>query len=291
MNNHEYLAEQFEAERAHLRGVAYRMLGSLSEAEDAVQEAWLRISRTDANAIENLGGWLTTVVARICLDVLRSRSRQREDSLDGAPWALILNSQRGDDPETEAVLADSVGLALMVVLERLRPAERIAFVLHDIFDVPFDTIAPIVGRTAAATRQLASRARRRVQGGAAADDADLVEQRAVVEAFLAASRSGDFDALLALLDPEVVLRADRTAVSAGGPAEAHGATTIAKRFFRRAERVRAALVNGRVGAVLAPWGRLLMILEFTITNGRITAISVIADPTRLPQIELGVLEG
>src|SRR5262245_50793943 len=218
MDEQKWLAERFEAHRTHLRGVAYRMLGSRSEADDAVQEAWLRLSRSDTSGVRNLGGWLTTVVARVCLDMLRSRQSRREESLERKPEAFRIR-QEGIDPEQEALLADSVGLALLVVLETLAPAERVAFVLHDMFDLAFDEIGPVVGRSPTAARQLASRARRRVHGGAPAANADLSRQRDVVEAFLAASRAGDFDALLAVLDPEVVLSADRSAVPAGAPRE------------------------------------------------------------------------
>src|SRR5438874_10644866 len=223
MNKHEWLAEQFEANRTHLQAVAYRMLGSLSEADDAVQESWLRLSRSETSGIENLGGWLTTVVARICLDMLRSRNSRREEPLEASAPEPITSREGGIDPEQEALLADSVGLALLVVLDTLNPAERLAFVLHDIFAVPFDEIAPIVERSETATRQLASRARRRVQGAATVKDAALTDQREVVDAFLAASREGRFDALLALLDPNVVFRHDPTAVPAGASREVHGA--------------------------------------------------------------------
>ena len=223
MDEHEWLAEQFEAERPHLRAVAYRMLGSSTEADDAVQESWLRLSRSDTSGVENLGGWLTTVVARICLDMLRSRNSRREESLEASVPEPITSRESGIDPEQEALLADSVGLALLVVLDTLNPAERLAFVLHDIFAVPFDEIAPIVERSPTATRQLASRARRRVRGVATVKDADLTYQREVVDAFLAASRAGNFDALLAVLDPDVVFRHDRTAVPAGASREVRGA--------------------------------------------------------------------
>ena len=232
MDEHDWLAERFEANRTHLRAVAYRMLGSLSEADDAVQEAWLRLSRSDTSGVENLGGWLTTVVARVCLDMLRSRKSRREEPLGAHVPEPIVSREDGIDPEHEALLADSVGLALLVVLETLAPAERLAFVLHDMFAVPFDEIAPIVGRSPAAARQLASRARRRVQGAATAPDADLTRQREVVDAFLAASRGGDFDALLAVLDPDVVLRADRAAVQAGASREVRGAAAVAEHASR-----------------------------------------------------------
>src|SRR2546422_2191991 len=257
MDEHEWQAERFEENRTHLRAVAYRMLGSLSEADDAVQEAWFRLSRSDTSAVENLRGWLTTVVARVCLDMLRSRKSRREEPLDAhvpEPPEMITSREDALDPEHEALLADSVGLALLVVLETLAPAERVAFVLHDMFDLPFDEIAPIVGRSATAARQLASRARRRVQGAATVPDADLRRQREVVDAFLAASRGGDFDALLAVLDPDVVLRADRAAVQAsevrqgrGAPklaSEGRGAAAGAETFQGRAAAAQPAFVNG-----------------------------------------------
>src|SRR5258706_10403649 len=251
MDEHEWLAEQFEANRTHLRAVAYRMLGSLSEADDAVQESWLHLSRSGTSGVENLGGWLTTVVARICLDMLRSRNSRREESLDASVPEPITSQQGGIDPEQEALLADSVGLALLVVLDTLNPAERLAFVLHDIFAMSFDEIAPIVERSPTATRQLASRARRRVQRSAAANDADLAYQREVVDAFLAAAREGNFDALLAVLDPDVVFRADRVAISAGASGEIRGAQAVARQYLGRAQGARAALVNGAVGVVVA----------------------------------------
>ena len=268
MDEHEWLAERFEANRTHLRAVAYRMLGSLSEADDAVQEAWLRLSRSDTSGVENLGGWLTTVVARVCLDMLRSRKSRREEPLGAHVPDPIVSREDGIDPEHEALLADSVGLALLVVLETLAPAERLAFVLHDMFAVPFDEIAPIVGRSPTAARQLASRARRRVQGAATVPDADLTRQREVVDAFLAASRGGDFDALLAVLDPDVVLRADRAAVQAGASREVRGAAAVAKTFSGRARFAQPALVNGAVGAVWAPGGRPRVVFGFTITPAR-----------------------
>src|SRR5436305_5837146 len=226
MDEHQWLAEQFEAERPHLRVVAYRMLGSLSEADDAVQESWLHLSRSNTSGVENLGGWLTTVVARVCLDMLRSRNSRREEPLGAHAPDLIVSREGGIDPEQEALLADSVGLALLVVLDTLAPAERLAFVLHDLFEVPFDEIAPIVGRSETAARQLASRARHRVRGAATAKDADLTRSREVVDAFLAASRAGNFDAPLAVLDPDVVFRADRTAVLAGASREVRGALAV-----------------------------------------------------------------
>jgi RNA polymerase sigma factor (sigma-70 family) len=288
MDEHEWLAEQFEANRTHLRAVAYRMLGSLSEADDAVQESWLHLSRSDTSGVENLGGWLTTVVARVCLDMLRSRESRREEPL-GMPEP-IMSSEDGIDPEHEVLLADSVGLALLVVLDTLNPAERLAFVLHDLFAVPFDEIAPIVGRSPTAARQLASRARRRVQGAATVPDADLTRQREVVDAFLAASRGGDFDALLALLDPDVVLQADRAAVHAGASREVRGAPDVARQFSGRAREAQPALVDGAVGAVWAPGGRPRVVFGFTITRGKIVEIDILADPERLRQLDLAVLD-
>jgi RNA polymerase sigma factor (sigma-70 family) len=295
MDEHGWLAERFEGQRGHLRAVAYRMLGSLSEADDAVQEAWLRLVRSDTGDIENLGGWLTTVVGRVCLDMLRYRKSRREEPL-GEPLGArfpdpIVGRQGGIDPEHEALLSDSLGLALLVVLETLSPAERLAFVLHDMFAVPFDEIAPIVGRSPSAARQLASRARRRVQGAANVPDADLTRQREVVDAFLAAARNGDFDALVAVLDPDVTLRADSGAVPAGASREVRGAAAVAKRAAKgRARAARPALVNGEMGVVVAPRGRLLMVLGFTISGGKIVEIDAIADPERLRQLDLAVLD-
>src|SRR5436309_4057058 len=254
MHEHDWLTEQFEAYRSHLRAVAYRMLGSMSEADDAVQESWLRLSRSDTSGVENLGGWLTTVVARMCLDMLRTRESRHEEPLDVHVPDPIISREDGIDPEYEALLADSVGLALHVVLDTLNPAERLAFALHDLFAVPFDEIAPIVGRSETAARQLASRARRRVQGAATAPDADRTRQRVVVDAFLAASRGGDFDALLAVLDPDVVLRADRAAVQTGASEEVRGATAVARTFAGRARAARPALVNGVAGLVWSHGG-------------------------------------
>src|SRR5215210_7638732 len=261
MDERDFLAEQFEENRPHLRAVAYRMLGSLSEADDAVQEAWLRLSRSCTSGVENLGGWLTTVVARICLDMLRSRSSKREEPLGVRVPEPIVSREGGIDPEHEALLADSVGLALLVVLETLTPAERLAFVLHDTFAVPFDEIAPIVGRSPTAARQLASRARRRVRGATPGTVADRTRQRAVVDAFLAAARGGDFEALLAVLDPDVVLRTDRPTLPTGAPRETYGAAAVARRAMVGGARAAPpALVNGAVGVVVAPRGRLLMVL-------------------------------
>ena len=289
MDEHEWLAEQFEAERPHLRAVAYRMLGSLSEADDAVQESWLHLSRSDTSGVKNLGGWLTTIVARVCLDMLRSRESRREEPLGVHVADPIVSREDGIDPEHEALLADSVGLALLVVLDTLNPAERLAFVLHDLFAVPFDEIAPIVGRSPTAARQLASRARRRVQGAARVQDADLTLQREVVDAFLAASRGGDFDALLTLLDPDVVLRDDRAAVDAGASREVRGASAVARQFSGRARAAQLALVNGAVGLVWAPRGQPQVVFGFTITRGKIVEIDLVADPVRLRQIALAVL--
>ncbi len=292
MDEHDWLAERFEEHRAHLRAVAYRMLGSLSEADDAVQEAWLRLSRSDTSGVENLGGWLTTVVARVCLNMLRSRNSRREEPLGAHVPDPVASRADGVDPEHEALLADSVGLALLVVLETLAPAERVAFVLHDMFAVPFDEIAAIVGRSPTAARQLASRARHRVQG-ATVPDADLSRQRAVVDAFLAASRGGDFAALLALLDPDVVLRADLGAVPAGASRVVRGARAVAEgalTFSGRARFARPALVNGAAGIVVAPRGRLVVVLGFTVMRGKIVEIDVVADSARLRQLDLAVLD-
>ncbi|MCW2869021.1 sigma-70 family RNA polymerase sigma factor [Actinacidiphila oryziradicis] len=292
MDEHDFLAERFEAHRTHLRAVAYRMLGSLSEADDAVQEGWLRLSRSDAGGVENLGGWLTTVVGRVCLDMLRSRTSRGEESLEVHVPDPIVSSSEGIDPEHEALLADSVGLALLVVLETLAPAERLAFVLHDMFSVPFDEIAPMVGRTPTAARQLASRARRRVQGTAAAPDADLTRQREVVDAFLAASRGGDFDALLAVLDPDVVLRADTGAGLVGVSQVLRGSRAVAGQalaFQRFSGFARPALVNGAAGVVTALDGQPLAVMGFSIMRGRIVEIDILADPERLRRLDLRVL--
>ena len=292
MNERDYLAERFEEHRTHLRGVAYRMLGSLGEVDDAVQEAWLRLSRADPTGIDNLGGWLTTVVARVCLDMLRSRTSRREEPFTPDAPEPVATGTSGSSPEHEALLADSVGLALLVVLDRLTPAERLAFVLHDMFAVPFEEIAPIVGRSAEATRQLASRARRRVRGGAAAPDSDLVRQREVVDAFLAALRGGDFEGLLAVLDPDLVVRTDLT-VPSGAPAEVRGAAVWAKQavaFGHLARLVRPALVNGAIGVVMAPRGRLSRALTFKIANGKVTEIEVIVDPARLGELDVSIVD-
>jgi len=291
MDQQRCLAERFETQRIHLQGIAYRVLGSRSEADDAVQEAWLRLSRSDTSGIKNLPGWLTTVVARVCLDMLRSRQSRREESLEHKPEAFRIRQER-IDPEQEMLLVDSVGLALLVVLETLAPAERVAFVLHDMFDLAFDEIGPIVGCSATAARQVASRARRRVRGGATVPDAGRGRQREIVEAFLAASRTRDFDALLAVLDPEVVLRADRSAVRADGAREFRGAPLVAKRALAQSGGSRfaqVALVDGTPGILVAPYGRLWLVLAFTIRHGRIVEIDVIADPERLRALDLGVL--
>jgi RNA polymerase sigma-70 factor (ECF subfamily) len=266
------------------------MLGSLSEADDAVQEAWLRLSRADTSAVKNLGGYLTTIVARICLDMLRARRAKREESLEASGPEPVTPRESESDPEHEALQADSVGLALLVVLDTLTPAERLAFVLHDIFAVPFEEIASIVERSPTAARQLASRARRRVRGGAKGKHASLTDQRAVVDAFLSAAREGNFDALLAVLDPEVVFRHDRTAVPVGALPEVTGAQAVAKQFAGRAQAARPLLVNGAVGVVVAPRGRLLLVLELTITHGKIAEINVIADPARLQKLDLAVVD-
>jgi RNA polymerase sigma-70 factor (ECF subfamily) len=288
MDEHDWLAERFEADRTHLRAVAYRMLGSVSEADDAVQEAWLRLSRSGTDGVENLGGWLTTVVARVCLDMLRSRASRREDPFGEQVPEPIASREEAIDPEHEAVLADSVGLALMVVLDTLAPAERVAFVLHDMFGVPFDEIAPILRRTPAAARQLASRARRRV-GGATVPDADRSRQRAVVDAFLAAARGGDFDALLAVLDPDVVVRADPAAVLTGASEEVRGAPAVADTFSGRARAARPALVEGTPGLVWMQHGRPQMVFDFTIADGKVVEIDLIADPERIGELDLTVL--
>jgi RNA polymerase sigma factor (sigma-70 family) len=293
MDEREFLAEHFEEHRARLRAVAYRMLGSLSEADDAVQETWLRLSRIDADEVENLGGWLTTVVARVSLNMLRSRRSRREEPFDVRMPEPIVDRADGTDPEHEALLADSVGLALLVVLETLNPAERLAFVLHDMFAVPFDEIAPIVDRSPDAARQLASRARRRVQGETPVPDADLDTQREVLDAFLAAAREGDFEALLEVLDPDIVLRADRGAVPIGASRFVRGAANVARQavaFSSLDIEVRPALVNGAVGTVTFRDGRPFAIAGFTIRNRRIVEMDVFADPERLSQLDLVILD-
>jgi RNA polymerase sigma factor (sigma-70 family) len=292
MDEDERLAARFQEHRTHLRAVAYRMLGSVNEADDAVQEAWLRLSRSNASEIENLGAWLTTVVARVCLNMLRSRESRREQSLGPHVPEPIVDREGGTDPEHEALLADSVGLALLVVLETLAPAERLAFVLHDMFGVPFDEIAPIVDRSPAAARQLASRARRRVQG-APKPDADLSTQREVVDAFLAAARNGDFEALLEVLDPDVVLRADSGALGPGPSREVRGAAAVASQaliFSRLDLTTRPALVNGAAGVVSIRDGRPFSVGGVTVRGGKIVEIDILADPERLSQLDLTILD-
>jgi len=286
MNDDEVLAHRFEESRTHLSAVAYRMLGSISEAEDAVQEGWLRLSRAETSDVENLRGWLTTVVARVCLDMLRSRKMRSEEPLDVHVPDPIVSELDGADPEHEAVLGDSVGLALLVVLDTLTPAERLAFVLHDMFALSFDEIAPIAGRTPAASRQLASRARRRVQGSEPVPDADLTRQREIVEAFMAASRGGRFDDLLALLDPDIVLRADG---GADGSSLVRGARAVSEQaltFARFAPFARLALVNGAAGVVTAPEGKAMSVMAFTVSGGKIARIDILADPHRLQVLGL-----
>ena len=290
MGEQDFLAERFEEHRGHLRAVAYKMLGSLSEADDAVQESWLRLTRTDADEVENLRAWLTTVVARVCLNVLRSRRTRGEVPLDVHVPDPVVTREDGTQPEHEALIADSVGLAMLVVLETLTPAERLAFVLHDMFAVPFDEIATLVDRSPDAARQLASRARRRVQGEARVPDADLAGQRRVVDAFFAAARDGDFEGLLAVLDPDVVSRGD------GGPgasAIVRGAREVASRaltFARLSPYVRPALVNGAAGVVVAPQGEPFSVMGFTVAGGRIVEIDAITDPARLRELDLAVLD-
>jgi RNA polymerase sigma-70 factor (ECF subfamily) len=294
MSDQDWLAERFEEHRTHLGAVAYRMLGSVSEAEDAVQEAWLRMSRSDTSEVENLRAWLTTVVGRVSLNMLRSRKSRREDSLDTHVPDPIVARADGSDPEQEAVMADSVGLALLVVLDTLAPPERLAFVLHDMFAVPFDEIAPMVGRSPAAARQLASRARRRVQG-ASVPDVDIRRQRRVVDAFLAAARNGDFDALVAVLDPDVVLRADGGVLRPGVSVVVRGARAVAEQaggFRRFAGNIQPALVNGAAGVVAwAPNGKPFAVLGFTVRGDKIVEMDVVVDPERLSRLDLTDLTG
>jgi RNA polymerase sigma-70 factor (ECF subfamily) len=290
MRAQDWVTEQFEQNRGRLRGVAFRMLGSLSEADDAVQEAWLRLSRSDADGIENMGGWLTTVISRVCLDMLRSRKSRREESIE-APSAPAVAA--ASDPEREAVMADSVGVALLVVLDRLSPAERLAFVLHDLFGVAFEEIAGIVGRTETATRQLASRARRRVQGAPAEASGDTDRRRDLVRRLLTALRAGDVPGMVAVLDPDFVLRVDEASMQPGGQREVHGAEVWARQavvFARGARFVEPALVDGVPGMLLAPHGRLMRALRFTFAGDRIAAMEVIGDPARLRELELAVME-
>jgi RNA polymerase sigma-70 factor, ECF subfamily len=291
MDQKDWLAEQFEAHRSHLRAVAYRMLGSLSDADDAVQESWLRLSRADSSGIENLRSWLTAVVAHVCLDLLRKRQARREESLEYHVPDPIISSVEGAEPEQEALLPDSVGLALLVVLETLTPAERLSFVLHDMFAVPFDEIAEVIDRSPAAARQLASRARRRVQGASPAYSANRTRQHEVVQAFLAASRNGDFEALFRLLDPDVVLRADagprssQSRVIRGAAAVAAQATA----FSRGAKFGRLVLVNGAPGLVAVAGGQLLGVMDLVVTDGRIVEMDILADPERLRDIDISAL--
>jgi RNA polymerase sigma factor (sigma-70 family) len=290
MDEHDWLAERFEENRPHLRAVAYRVLGSASEADDAVQEAWLRFSRAGADEVENLGGWLTTIVARVALNMLQSRRLRREDPIDAGVDHAVASVDHavagGTDPEHEAVLADSVGLALLVVLDTLTPAERLAFVLHDMFAMPFDEIAPIVDRSPAAARQLASRARRRVQQADAPPGAEAARRREIVGAFLAASRGGDFDALLALLDPDIVLRSDTVVAQMGGIAEVRGAMAAAATFSGRAKGARLALIDGVPGMVWAPGGQVRVVFDFIISGGKIVAIEMIGDPEHLAELDV-----
>jgi len=291
VDQQEWLAQQFEEQRPHLRAVAYRMLGSLSEADDAVQDAWLRLSRADRSDVENLRAWLTTVVARVALNMLRSRSTRREQPLDVRVPDPIVDPADGTDPEHEALLADSVGLALLIVLETLSPAERLAFVLHDMFAVPFDEIAPIVERSPEATRQLASRARRRVRGAEPTPDADLSAQWEVVDAFIAAARGGDFDALVAVLDPDIVLRSDGGA-AAGLSQYVRGAKAVAGQAMMWARvdlTMRRALINGAAGMVTYLRGQPFAICAVTVKNGRLAEIDFLADPERIGQLDLTVL--
>jgi RNA polymerase sigma factor (sigma-70 family) len=294
MTESDWLAEDFEKNRTRLRAVAYRMLGSLADADDAVQEAWLRLSRSDASGVDNLGAWLTTIVVRVCLNVLRSRNTRREEPVGVHMPDPVISRMDGTNPEDEALLADSVGLALQVVLETLAPAERLAFVLHDMFAVPFDEIAPMVGRTPATARQLASRARRRVRGAEVrAPDPDIARQREVVDAFFAAAHHGDLDALVAVLDPDVVLRSDAGTARPGAPVVLHGAAAVAGRalmFTRPSTLVRPALVNGAAGVVVTAGGRPVSVMGFTVSRGKIVEIDVIADPERLLRLDLAVLD-
>jgi RNA polymerase sigma-70 factor (ECF subfamily) len=291
MNDIEWMAERFEEHRSHLRAVGYRMLGSQSEADDAVQESWLRLSRADTTEVENLGGWLTTVVARVCLNMLRSRTTRVEDPLDAHVPDPVVSRDDRLDPEHQAVLADSVGLALLVVLDTLPPAERLAFVLHDMFAVPFDEIAPIVDRSATATRQLASRARRRVQGTAPAPEPDRARQREVVDAFFAAAHRGDFQALVAVLDPDVVLRSDRGSLPGSGVVRGADAVAAQALMFADPARViRPTLVNGAAGVVIMVNERPVSVMEFTVADGTVVAIDALADPDRLSRLDLSDLD-
>ncbi len=285
MDEKKILAERFERERGRLNTVAYRMLGSHSEAEDAVQEAWLRLSRSDAGGIDNLSGWLTTVTARVCLDMLRSRKSRREEPLD----PVAIEPAVDDSTEREAWLADSIELALLVVLDRLTPAERVAFVLHDMFDLPFDSIAPIVERTPAATRQLACRARHRVRGASAEAKTDVTRQHEIVDAFLTAAREGSLERLLALLDPDVVFRADQVAARMGGVAELRGADAVAASFKGRAQAAKPALIDGKVGVAVILQGKMKIVLTLAFADGRIAGVEAIADPERIAGFEVTIL--
>jgi RNA polymerase sigma-70 factor, ECF subfamily len=287
---HDLLTDRFEAQRAHLRAVAYRMLGSTGEADDAVQEAWVRLNRSDTSAIENLDGWLTTVVSRVSLDMLRSRASRREEPATESLPDHLESPTAGTDPEHEAMLANTVGSALLVVLDTLSPAERLAFVLHDMFAVPFDEIGPIIGRSPNAAKQLASRARHKVQGKGAAPEADPARQRKVVDAFLAASRSGDFDALVALLDPDIVLVADAAAVDMGSPEVTQGAAAVAGTFSGRALAAEPARIDGAVGIVWAVGGRAKVAWDFTIRDGKVVHIDMLAASDTLDDLDLAILE-
>ncbi len=284
-NEHDRLADRFESYRTHLQAAAYRMLGSLSEAEDAVQEAWFRLSRSDSSGIENLGGWLTAVVSRVCLDMLRSRRSRREDSIESRLTETIASRESTCDPEREALLSEEVGVALMVVLDRLSPAERVAYVLHDIFAMSFAEIAAVLGKSEAATRQLASRSRRRIRGAEMSRGAELSGHRELVSAFLAAARAGDFESLLTMLDPDVALRDDR---GTGVPRVTRGAEALARQVSGKAQSAQAALVDGEPGAIAAPRGRLLYVLRFTIVSGKIAEVDLISDVDRIRGLELAI---
>jgi RNA polymerase sigma factor (sigma-70 family) len=284
----DWLAKQFEAHREHLRGVAYRMLGSLSDADDAVQSSWIKLSHSDVDKVENIGGWMTTILSRTCLDILRTRKSRPETSSIEDDSASSDESEI--DPEHEAQLAESVGIALMVVMDTLAPDERLAFVLHDIFGIPFDDIASIVGRTTPTTRQLASRARRRIRGTAVTTANELNEQRQIVSAFLAASRAGDFNALLALLDPDVVLRGDEVNIDSGKRLEVRGAKRVAKMYRGSAQWIHPALLDGQVGLIVAPFAKLLMVIHLTFKDGKIATIDAISETNRVRQTKLSILD-
>jgi RNA polymerase sigma-70 factor (ECF subfamily) len=292
MNQEEWLAERFQDQRPHLRAVAYRMLGSLSEADDALQEAWLRLSRADSSGVENLAGWFTTVVGRVSLNMLRARKAKREESLETRLPDPIVSTDTEVDPEHEALISDSVGLALLVVLETLAPAERLAFVLHDMFAVPFDDIASITDRSPEAARQLASRARRRVRGQSPVPDADLARQRSVVDAFFAAAREGDFEGLVSVLDPDILLREDGGTERPDLNAVIRGARAVAERalsFAHLSPELRPVTINGAAGVLVVPGGRLFAVMAFTVTDGKVVEIDVLADPARLGPIERSAL--